>query len=65
MVNNPDNVFVKKLEASKLELEACQVSHAVTSCSKCDQYLNCELRKQYVQHVYDSMSQGQTGGFEF
>ena len=65
MEANHDNAFVKKLEASKQELQACQVKHQLQSCSKCEQYIGCELRKQYVQHVYDSMSQGQTGGFEF
>lgn len=65
MENSHDNVFIKKLKTSKEELEACQVTHGLQSCSKCEKYIGCELRKQYVKYVYDSMSQGQTGGFEF
>jgi hypothetical protein len=65
METSVDNVFVKKLEASKQELQACQEKHQVKSCSDCEQFIGCELRKEYVKHVYESMSQGQTGGFEF
>jgi hypothetical protein len=65
MENSENNVFVQKLIDSKIELEACQQEKQHDSCSKCDEYLECKLRKTYVQHVYGSMSQGQTGGFEF
>ena len=35
------------------------------SCSICESYLKCELRDEYVKAVYNSMSKGDTGGFEF
>ncbi len=35
------------------------------SCSVCEQYFACELRTNYVKSVYNSMSKGETGGFEF
>ena len=53
------------LDKKLLELKACQEDHNVNSCSKCDKYLNCETRQSYVKAVYDSMSKGETGGFEF
>ncbi|MFA6195393.1 MAG: hypothetical protein WC656_01965 [Sulfurimonas sp.] len=35
------------------------------SCSKCEHYFACNLRTDYVKSVYNSMSKGETGGFEF
>jgi len=49
----------------KAELEACQTVHHVTSCLKCDKLLECETRDGYIKAVYDSMSKGKGGGFEF
>jgi hypothetical protein len=59
------DVFEARLDAMIEKLKACQADHAVKSCSGCGQYLACELRKTYVAAVYDSMSKGETGGFEF
>jgi len=53
------------LKQKKIELENCQKEHNVSSCLKCDKLLNCELRDTYVKAVYDSMSKGRGGGFEF
>jgi len=53
------------LKQKKGELEMCQKEHNVTSCLKCEKLLNCELRDTYVKAVYDSMSKGKGGGFEF
>jgi hypothetical protein len=53
------------LKQKKVELENCQKEHNVSSCLKCDKLLNCELRDTYVKAVYDSMSKGKGGGFEF
>ena len=47
------------------ELEACQVEHQVRSCMKCEKLLDCALRDAYIKAVYDSMSKGTGGGFEF
>ncbi len=49
----------------KSELETCQVEHQVKSCMKCDKLLDCTLRDAYIKAVYDSMSKGAGGGFEF
>jgi len=53
------------LKQKKVELENCQKEHNVNSCLKCDKLLNCALRDAYVKAVYDSMSKGKGGGFEF
>ena len=53
------------LAQKKNELEACQVEHQVSSCMKCDKLLDCTLRDTYIKAVYDSMSKGAGGGFEF
>ncbi len=53
------------LKQKKVELEKCQKEHNVSSCLKCEKLLNCELRDSYVKAVYDSMSKGKGGGFEF
>jgi len=57
--------FELRLDAMMEKLQACQNEHGVKSCSACEHYLVCELRKNYVGAVYDSMSKGETGGFEF
>ncbi|RRS30034.1 MAG: hypothetical protein P794_08760 [Epsilonproteobacteria bacterium (ex Lamellibrachia satsuma)] len=53
------------LKQKRAELEACQAQHAVESCMKCEKLLSCELRDAYIKAVYDSMSKGKGGGFEF
>ena len=53
------------LAQKKLELENCQRTHQVKSCMKCDKLLDCTVRDAYIKAVYDSMSKGAGGGFEF
>jgi len=53
------------LKQKKVELEVCQKKEGVISCLKCEKVLNCNLRDTYVKAVYDSMSKGKGGGFEF
>jgi len=53
------------LVQKKAELEACQTEQKVNSCLKCDKLLVCETRDSYIKAVYDSMSKGKGGGFEF
>jgi len=59
------DIFQQKLLGAKKDLEQCQSEKELTSCSLCDSYLQCDTRRTYVQAVYDSMSKGETGGFEF
>lgn len=53
------------LKQKRTELELCQKEHQVTSCMKCESLLSCPLRDSYIKAVYDSMSKGKGGGFEF
>ena len=53
------------LKQKKVELEACQTEQHINSCIKCEKLLVCTLRDNYIKAVYDSMSKGQSGGFEF
>jgi hypothetical protein len=65
MSTKTNNNYETKLDEAIEALQACQRAHHLKSCSECEQYLECELRKQYVKTVYESMSKGDTGGFEF
>lgn len=55
----------EKLELKLDELKKCQESNQISSCNSCDKFFDCELRKKYVLAVYESMSKGAGGGFEF
>ena len=51
----------QKLEA----LRQCQQEHALKSCLSCPEIFDCPQRDAYVKAVYESMSKGHGGGFEF
>ena len=53
------------LKQKKSELEACQMQQQIKSCMSCEKLLECEIRDSYINAVYDSMSKGAGGGFEF
>ena len=53
------------LQEKKEELLKCQKEKQLTSCLKCKDVLECKIRDNYVKAVYESMSKGETGGFEF
>ncbi|MEA1954982.1 MAG: hypothetical protein U9N02_00635 [Campylobacterota bacterium] len=57
--------FELHLDEMVKKLKECQDAKAIKSCSICEKYLTCELRDSYVKSVYNSMSKGDTGGFEF
>ena len=57
--------FEQKLKEQKALLETCQKQHRVTSCLSCKEVIGCATRKNYVNAVYQSMSKGKSGGFEF
>jgi len=59
------DIFEKKLDEELKKLQECQKNHQVKSCSDCEHYIGCDIRKEYVDAVYNSMSKGATGGFEF
>lgn len=47
------------------KVQKCQEEKSLKSCSLCEHFLGCELRSDYIKSVYNSMSKGETGGFEF
>jgi len=53
------------LEDKTKELKECQKSKDLKSCLGCEEINSCDLRDSYVKAVYDSMSRGGGGGFEF
>jgi len=57
--------FELYLDEMLQKLQACQTEKAHKSCSSCESYFGCEIRDEYVKAVYNSMSKGDTGGFEF
>ena len=60
-----NNIYEQKLDIEIKRLQECQVEHQVKSCKDCEHYIGCDVRKTYVNAVYNSMSKGDTGGFEF
>ncbi|MDD5212795.1 MAG: hypothetical protein PHV62_10310 [Sulfuricurvum sp.] len=60
--NNP---YEAKLEEAKKNLQECQTSKALESCLNCPSLIGCPIRTEYVRTVYESMSKGETGGFDF
>ena len=65
MPTEQTDIFEQRVDESIVKLQACQQDHSVKTCSACEHYIGCETRKSYVNAVYDSMSKGETGGFEF
>jgi hypothetical protein len=65
MSTQETSIFELRLDEAIIRLKACQQEKNVKSCSLCELYIGCEIRQAYVQAVYDSMSKGETGGFEF
>ncbi|QDF29023.1 hypothetical protein [Halarcobacter anaerophilus] len=64
-VNEETDEWEKKLDSKVAELKQCQESNNLNSCTPCDKFFECELRKEYILAVYESMNKGSGGGFEF
>lgn len=64
-----EDLYLQRLAEVTEELKMCQ--HAkfpeaeIPSCMACDALVGCELRRRYVEAVYQSMNKNQGGGFEF
>lgn len=65
MSTEANDTFERRVDGEIDRLRACQREHTVSTCSACEHFVGCETRRAYVQAVYDSMSKGETGGFEF
>ncbi len=64
-MNKEIEKYKEKLLQTKKNLEQCQQNLQLKSCFNCEKLFNCEIRKKYIDAVYNSMSKGQSGGFEF
>ncbi|MCK5109907.1 MAG: hypothetical protein KAQ94_00180 [Arcobacteraceae bacterium] len=53
------------LDKQIIIIEKCQEENQLSSCTLCPKIIECEIRKQYVKAVYESMNKGAGGGFEF
>jgi len=53
------------LEVEIKVLQQCQESKNLPSCTTCSELLTCTIRQTYIKAVYESMSKGGGGGFEF
>ncbi|WP_295701803.1 hypothetical protein [uncultured Helicobacter sp.] len=60
-----DAIFEQNLQDKTAILQQCQQEKHFTSCSQCESFIGCEKRTEYVKAVYESMSKGQQGNFDF
>lgn len=60
-----NNVYEAKLVEARKALQECQTSKSLESCLNCPSLIGCPIRTAYVRTVYESMSKGETGGFDF
>ena len=63
--NEPLDAFEIKRDEERQKVESCQKEKGHNSCLVCPEVVGCAIRKQYVVAVYESMSKGAGGGFEF
>jgi len=54
-----------ELKKQKKLLEAHMKEMGITSEMDCPNFPNCPVQEKYVEAVYNSMSKGAGGGFEF
>ena len=64
-IREPSDEFEKDLQEKMLLLQQCQRNKALATCSMCVSLIGCEVRNSYVKAVYNSMSKGQQGSFDF
>lgn len=57
--------FELELDNKREILQNCQMQKGQNSCFNCDEIFTCQTRKEYVDAVYNSMSKGSSGGFDF
>ncbi|MBS9778764.1 MAG: hypothetical protein KGV58_00475 [Campylobacteraceae bacterium] len=65
MGENKEDKFQQELKVCTQKLQECQSQKETKSCFTCKKVLECPTRKEYVNSVYNSMSKGESGGFEF
>lgn len=61
----PYDDWNKVLDEQIIIVQKCQKEKQFRSCISCLEICDCEVRKNYVKAVYESMNKGSEGGFEF
>ncbi|ADR34074.1 hypothetical protein Sulku_1412 [Sulfuricurvum kujiense DSM 16994] len=64
-MQDSNSVYEERLDAAMNDLQECQQVQNVSSCYVCEKCIGCEIRTKYIRSVYESMSKGETGGFDF
>ena len=60
------NAFIAQLENITEALKECQnAKQGKESCSGCENFFSCDLRRSYVKAAYDKMCEGEDKGFAF
>lgn len=62
---NSTDQYARALNEKITILQECQHTKKVTSCSKCEAFIGCKVRNEYVKATYESMTKGQQGNFDF
>ncbi len=57
--------YTQNLNDKTTLLQQCQQNKGYISCLKREQLIGCQVRQEYVKAVYESMSKGQHGDFDF
>ena len=57
--------FELEMDNKKEILQNCQSDKGLNSCFNCNELFNCQIRKDYVAAVYNSMSKGNVGDCDF
>lgn len=65
LLSSLNDRFNQKLDEKIKILQSCQKDKHYSSCMDCNALLDCEIRDNYVKAVYESMSKGQQGYFDF
>lgn len=58
-------LYQERLKQQIEIIKKCQNEYKIDSCLKCKKIIGCEIRKTYINAVYQSMNKGASGGFEF
>jgi hypothetical protein len=64
-MDETNTIYEHKLDEAKQLLIDCQTAKGLESCLNCTELIGCSTRTQYVRSVYESMSKGEIGGFDF
>lgn len=64
-IEQGDDIYEQRLQEKTSLLQQCQHDKSLKSCSLCESLIGCEVRDAYVKAVYESMSKGQQGNFDF